>query len=112
MIDTHEYIDLQSANVQQNTTDGIKTNWIVKKNISGEKLGEFPNTIPDDVMFQILDFSRKYELIAFNAGIAFQKGKQNKVLKEQIEILKKANAELANENERLSGILEEIIGET
>lgn len=106
-----ELIDLQAANVTQLTHNGVKTNWTVKKNITGETLHTFPPNISDTLMFNILNFAKQYELIALNAGIDFQKKKQNEYLKAQINELVGVNNELAAENVRLAGILENLLPE-
>ena len=104
-----ELIDLQSAHVTQLTSSGVKSDWIVKKNITGDILHIFPPSIPDALMFEILDFAKKYELIAFNAGIKFQKKNQNLLLTAQIKELEAVNTELGEENIRLATILENIL---
>tara|TARA_R110000851_G_C13102760_1_gene569230 strand:- start:13744 stop:14115 length:372 start_codon:yes stop_codon:yes gene_type:complete len=106
-----ELIDIQSAHVTQLANNGVKGDWKVKKNITGETLATFPPNISDKLMFGILNFAKKYELIAFNAGISFQKEKQNELLLAKIDELKRLGLELASENERLATILENHIGE-
>ena len=103
---TTELIDLQSANATQLTHNGVKGTWSIKKNITGELLQVLPATVSDELIFTILDFARKYELIAFNEGIKFQKGKENEVLAANINILTHTNNVLAEENTRLANILE------
>ena len=103
---TTELIDLQSANVIQLTSNGTKGEWHVRKNITGEDLQVLPASISDELMFTILDFARKYELIAFNAGIKFQKGKENEVLAASINELKAVRDILIEENSRLADALE------
>lgn len=106
-----EHIKLQSAHVTQHTVSGVKGFWSVEENITNEVLQTFPPNISDELMFSILDFARKFELDAFNAGIRLQKNKQNEYLVQQISLLKNANKECVCENERLSTILEKYIGE-
>ena len=101
-----EYIDLQACNAGQLSTSGVKGDWSINKNITGEVLHMFPASIADKVMFSILDFAKKYELIAFNAGINFQKGKQNEVLASSIVQLKRSIIDLTEENSRLATILD------
>ncbi len=103
-------IELQTAHVNQYTTQGVKSEWFVEKNITNERIHTFSNNISDADMFSIMDFARKYELDAFNIGIDFQKGKQNKVLVAEVKQLKKAITELANENTRLADVLDQHIG--
>lgn len=106
-----EFIDLQSANVTQLTNAGTKGEWTLKKNITGEPLHTFPPKIDDGLMFYILNFAKKFELIAFNAGINFQKNNQNVFLEAQIKELVLVNAELGAENVRLATILENLLPE-
>jgi hypothetical protein len=106
-----DLIDLQSAHATQLTNSGIRGDWVIKKNITGESLQAFPGTIDDSTMFGILNFAKEYELIAFNEGIKFQKGKDNEFLSAQIKTLKGVNQELADENIRLASILENLIPE-
>jgi len=107
-----ELIDLQSAHVTQISTDADgKGDWHVKKNITGEHLHTFPPNINDTLMFNILNFAKRFELIAFNAGIKFQKTKQNEYLQAQINELVAVNRELGEENVRLSTIIENLIPE-
>lgn len=107
---TTELIELQSANVQQLTSEGIKGDWVVRKNITGESLHSF-KPLPDTVMTEVLNFARHYELKAFNIGIDFQKKKNNAVLEDKIRILTAVNKELADENIRLATLLENLIPE-
>ena len=103
---TTELIDLQSANATQLSANGVKSEWKINKNVTGEILQIFPATVTDELMFMVLDFARKYELIAFNEGITFQKGKENEVLAATITELQQANAFLIAENSRLADALE------
>ena len=103
-------IDLQAAHVNQYTTQGVKTDWFVEQNITNDSMHTFSNRLTDNDMFSVMDFARKYELIAFNTGITFQKGKQNEVLVAEIAQLKIAIKDLAGENTRLASILDHHIG--
>ena len=103
---TTELIDLQSANATQLSDSGVKSEWKINKNVTGEVLQTFPASVTDELMFMVLDFARKYELIAFNEGITFQKGKENEVLAANITELQQANTFLIAENSRLADALE------
>ena len=94
-----EYIDLQSAHITQYTTeqDG-KSAWKVRQNITSKDLFEFPGHLSEKDIFTCLEFARKFELIAFNTGIQFQKDVQ----KEQIQIARQ-------ENERLAAALDKLM---
>ena len=103
---TTELIDLQSANATQLSDSGVKSEWKINKNVTGDILQIFPATVTDELMFMVLDFARKYELIAFNEGIKFQKGKENEALAATIAELRQVNAFLTAENSRLADALE------
>lgn len=103
---TTELIDLQSANATQLSDSGVKSDWKINKNVTGEVLQTFPSAVTDELMFGILDFAKKYELIAFNEGIKFQKGKENEVLASTIAELQQVNAFLIAENSRMADALE------
>ena len=111
MNEAPELIDLQSAHVTQTTEQGVRSDWNVKKNITGEVLHVFPPSISDTLMFEVLNFAKKYELLAFNEGINFQKGKQNEFLSAQITELVGVNRELGAENVRVTTILENLLQE-
>ena len=106
-----DLIQLATANVTQNTTGHEKTEWIVKENITEATLASLPKHLSESDIFAIIGFARKYELSALNIGINFQKGKQNEVLVNKLKVLESACKEMADENERLSGLLENLIGE-
>lgn len=103
-----EYIDLQSSNFTQTTTHGVRGDWRIRKNITGDVLQTFPPAISDELMNTILTFAKKFEIIAFNAGINFQKGKENGVLAARIQDITNLNAALAEENTRLATAIDYI----
>ncbi len=103
-----ELVQLQAAHVTQLTNKGIKGDWKVRENITSSDLFTLPKKFTEKDVFTILDFARKFELVALNAGVNFQKGKQNEYLLSQIENLKRAIAELAGENERLAEALDNL----
>lgn len=110
-INMPDLIDLQAANVEVIKHIGNLTKWNVRKNITGETLKLFEANITEEFMFQILNFARKFELIAFNTGIIFQKNKQNELLQQKIQLLEKVNKELVFENERLATVLDNMTKE-
>lgn len=104
-----DLVDLAHAHVTQHTNNGVKGEWKLRKNITSENLERFPSTVTDEFMFVILDFARKYELIALNAGI--KHGKEITV-KVYDELIKKYDHKLTlatKENERLATALDEHI---
>jgi len=94
-----EYVDLQSAHVTQLTTekDG-KSGWKVRKNITDDFLYELPGHFSEKDVFTVLDFARKFELIAFNAGIQFQK----KITGKKVNTMSQENVRLSNVIENLT----------
>ena len=101
-----QLIALQASHVTQYTNDGVKTDWKVRENITSNDLHTLPKHLSDNEVFSILDFAKKYELIAFNAGIKFQKGRQNEFLTSKIRELEMLVKEFATENKRITNLLE------
>lgn len=108
-----DLIDLQQAHVTQFTTEsGAKKGpWLVRQNITSKDLAELPSYLSEADVFTILDFARKYELLAFNIGIDFGKKKTVKVYKTLLDRLELKLKMATEENERLAGILDKHIGE-
>lgn len=104
---TKDYIKLQNSHVTQLSEGHIKSEWTVKENITGDSLQIFPNTIDENTMFSIMDFAKKYELIAFNEGIKFDKQKTLDVYSPKLEQLEERIILMKKENERLATALEE-----
>jgi len=93
-----DLIDLQNAHVTQITNEVKgKSAWKVRQNITSEDLYDLPANLSEKDVFTVLDFAREFELIAFNAGIQFQKQMQSNI----------AN-NLINENKRLSIIIDKL----
>lgn len=104
-----DLIDLQNAHVTQLTKDGVKSEWLVRQNITSKDLATLPSRFSEEEVFAVMDMARKFELDALNAGIHFQKDRQNQVLISQ-------NAELRNQlracvehSDRLAAKLESFI---
>lgn len=107
-----DLVDLANAHVTQLTgSDQKKTQWSVEANGTNEVLAKLDSKYTEAQVFEILDFARKYELISLNAGIQFQKGISNAYWETIEKKLKRVISELTDENNRLSGILESLIGE-
>lgn len=107
-----DLIDLANAHVTQLTgSDQKKTPWSIEANITNEVLGKLDAAFTEKQVFEILDFARKYELVALNAGIQFQKGISDEHWKRIESGLLRVIEELTAENDRLSGILDTMIGE-
>ena len=101
-----DLIDLQAAHVNQGTKDNVKSMWVVRKNITSERLGDLPKRFTEAEVFHVLNFARKYELIAFNAGIQHAKSLANGILKEEILTLRSEIKALSENNEYLAKVLE------
>lgn len=97
-------VDLANCNAFQEDGDQGKTDWLIRKNKSGETLFVLPKHLKDNDVFTILDFARQYEVIAFNAGIEFAKKQKNVSMHNHI-------AALTSENEKLANKLVQLIGE-
>ncbi len=105
-----DLIDLQQAHVTQTTTEkNGKSAWMVRQNGTSADLFSLPGHLKESDVFTVLDFARKFELIALNAGILFQKDKQNSFLTERISLLTGTVEALKAENERLAAKLEQLI---
>jgi len=104
-----DLVDLRTAHATQLTHKGVKGDWSVRVNVTEEELGTFNGRISDEDMFAILRFARKYELIALNAGIQFQRHKQLDIQREytlgleaELQAAKEHNDKLADTVERLT----------
>lgn len=94
-----DLIDLQNAHVTQITNETIgKSAWKVRQNITSKDLHELPANLNEKDVFACLDFARKFELIAFNVGINYQK----QMVNNQVQILEQENNRLAIIIEKLS----------
>lgn len=102
-------IDLQAAHVTQYTDNNKKGSWLIRQNITSKDLFELPGKFSEKEVFMILDFARKFELLAFNVGIGYAKQLKNQVLMGHIELLKNKLKLAAEENERLATALEKHI---
>lgn len=104
-------IDLASAHVTQHTdSNNQKSPWKVRKNITSEDLAQLRPTYKEDEIFEILGFARKFELIAFNAGIQFQKKLSDDYYNKLITGHKRVIDELTLANTKLADRLETLIG--
>ena len=103
-----EHIKLSSAHITQHTKDGVKGDWSVEENITNFRLGTLPRNLSDLNASAILNFARKYELEAWNAGIKFQKNINNEFLTDKIEKITEVNHALIEENERLAEVLDKL----
>jgi len=101
-----QLIKLQSSHITQFSNNGIKTDWMIRENISSKEMYKLPKILNEQEVFGIIDFARKYELCAFNKGIAFQKTKQNLLFLAQIKDLEKLIIGLKEHNHYLADALD------
>jgi len=99
-------VELADSTITQHTNGHVRSEWKVMLPGSEKPIMTFPSTYRENEIFNIMDFAKKYELKALNAGIRFQKNKQNEVLKEIIDNQKKLIEALKVDNERLAEALE------
>ena len=97
-----DLIQLQHCNVNQSTQDGVKSDWEVRENITGDVLFTMPANLPDNVIWDLIHAMRKYELKALNAGIEFQKENQSSMLHSENELLKRQLTEVTTHSNRLA----------
>ncbi len=104
-----ELIDLQHSHVTQHITkNNDKTSWRVCQNNTSIRLAELPKHLTEAEVFDIMAFAKKYELIAFNIGIALGKKKNITIFNEETEKLKKRLNLAIIENERLAIALDKL----
>lgn len=105
-------IDLQTAYATQITSekDG-KGEWIVY-NVDKEEIYRLPKEYTEKQVMEAIHLGRKFELIAFNKGVNFQKSKNPKTiitlqkmvknLTAEKEMMKQYNDKIATELDRLT----------
>lgn len=104
-------LDLYTSYCKQLTNKGKKADWILF-NKNDEEIHRFPPTHTESQIFEMLDFAKKFEEIAFNKGIDFLPFvEQNKIkaLESVVRQLKRENEILLTENERIGGELDKLI---
>lgn len=104
-------VDLQTAYVTQHTTENGKQDWIVY-NEDKEQIAILPKELDERQAISYLHFARRFELVAFNKGVQFQKDKVPSDMKElqklvkqltlEKEEMKNYNIKLANELDKLT----------
>ena len=68
-----EILPLASCNAHQITEKGKNGDWLIRENVTNDLLATLSNRITDQDIMAVIHFARKYELEAFNKGIAFHK---------------------------------------
>ncbi|MHA1197755.1 MAG: hypothetical protein ACTSQF_00160 [Candidatus Heimdallarchaeaceae archaeon] len=110
-------IELATAYANQQSPNGDRQDWKIF-NTDNEELHSFPKEYTEKQIMAAVHFARKFELIAFNKGIEFQKEKAPKELVALQKIVKtfqndrkkmiERNLELANELDNLNNQLDEL----
>lgn len=103
-----EHIKLANAHVNQHTSNGDKSEWKIEENMTDLPLGELPKRLNHNEVFGILNFARKFELEAFNIGIAFGKEKQKEIDDSIIQDYDNRLKQSVQENERLADALDRL----
>ena len=103
-------IDLAQSCVQQLThqTRG-KIDWQVFNN-DGEQIYTLDSKYSEPQIFEIQDYAKKFELIAFNEGINFMKEKKNKEIQDLKSEYDRVILEMREENDRVINKLNAYIG--
>ena len=103
---TNSLVELADSHVTQQTQGHIKSEWKVYTDGNTKPLIEFPKHFTEKEIFLIMDFAKEYELKALNAGIKFQKKKENEYLREIVDKQKFIIEALGKDNDRLAEALE------
>jgi len=101
-----DLIQLQHCHATKEHKDDV---WHVRENITNEELYDLPKEFTESQVFTILDFAKKYELIALNSGITFQKKFDNEKFTKIEKGLLKVIDELKIANEKLADKLTKFI---
>ena len=101
-----QLIQLQAAHITQHKGKDGNTDWSIEENITNDKLGTLPKHFKDSEVFAVMRFAREFELKALNAGIDFQKDKNNEYLMAKIDKAESIIRELGAENNKLASVLD------
>ncbi len=100
-------LTLSTANVSW-VANHNDNEWVVKSN-EGEELGRFPRSWSEEDCILVMTLARKYELEAFNTGIAFGKETRDKYYTNIIASGEAKLNQLRELNENLAIKLEQLI---
>ena len=104
-----DLVDLANANMFQETFSTGKTDWEIRKNVTGDVLETLPRHLTDSDMFAIIKFARRFELIALNAGIEFEKRNSSDRINKIQERYEAEIIALSERNELLSDKLKKLM---
>ena len=107
-----DFIDLQTAYATQTITESDgKGEWVIY-NIDKKEIYRLPKEWTEKQVMTAIHLGRKFELIAFNKGIEFQKSKNPETIKTlqsmvvnltaDKDIMKKENIKLSDELDKLT----------
>lgn len=105
------FIDLQTAYATQTTNEPVgKGEWIVY-NTENEIIFRLPKEWTEKEVMFVIHFGRKFELIAFNKGVEFQKEKNPETIKslqKMVVSFEEDRKHIVNRNITLSNELEKL----
>lgn len=104
-------IQLSTAHATQTTTEEHgKGEWVVYNN-EREEIHRLPKDFTEKQAMAAIHLGRKFELIAFNKGVEFQKKKSPETMKELQKMVVSLTAEkkmIIKENEKISTELDKL----
>lgn len=103
-------LTLAIATATQHTKDGKNAEWVVNSN--GVKLWELSSSLTPQEAMDVIKFGRKFEEIAYNEGIDFQKRdvpKRISTLEKIVRNLQAENQILLSENEKIGNKLDDLM---
>ena len=104
-------IELQTAYATQLTTEEGKGEWVMF-NTEKEEIYRLPKDWTEKQVMVAIHLARKFELLAFNKGVQFEKDKRPQEIKNLQAIVKNLNAEkqlLVKSNNELATELDNLI---
>lgn len=101
MTDNADLIDLQHAHAFQLTRSGVRGPWRVRQNITSEHLADLPAELTERQVFAVLDFARRFELEAFNVGIAHGKRLAGEIHDPTLTDMQRRLQTVRDENEKI-----------
>jgi len=103
-------LTLAIATATQHSKDGKNGEWAVNSN--GKKLWSLPESLTPQEAMHVIKFARKFEEVAYNQGIEFQKKdapRRISTLEKIVRNLRAENQILLSENEKIGDKLDVLI---
>lgn len=109
---SNENLELTNANIYQFTNSlGVTSDWLIRKNISGDPVCKFDRDLSNKQMFDILKFAQKMELGGYSKGLLEQRKISSAILVKTIKGHEQQIKMARDENLRLSRKLMQLIGD-